>query len=104
MKIPNSIVTPYFQWMYGGGFIGKVTRKGIVFKRGNDIAIIYNEDCKKHESYEMNEYCQKRYEMFLKQYLNNGRSFIESLDAKMDAVMIKHKAELVKMGYWELLK
>jgi len=48
----------------------------------------------------MNEYCSQRYELFLKQWFNNGVSFIEDLTMKGNIEVMRNRQK----SYLELAK
>lgn len=66
-------------WMFNGGYISEIKKNCVVLHKSKNIAKIHC-DGKTAESYLMNDHCAERYAMFLKQYLNNGKSFIDSLN------------------------
>ena len=97
-EIPHSLCTAFMYWMFNGGHVGKVSKEGVLLKKGENVAKIYC-DGKAHPSYKMNEYCVIRYELFLKQWLKYGVKFLNELNACADLKMKKaHSANYLKFA------
>uniref|UniRef100_UPI0028B170F4 hypothetical protein n=1 Tax=Acinetobacter gerneri TaxID=202952 RepID=UPI0028B170F4 len=96
--LPHHISTPFMHWMFNGGHMGSVKKNCIALRKGKNIGKIY---CNGTEqpSYEMNEYCAERFTMFLKQYLNNGKKFIDHLTIEADDLRMAVMANNQKFQY-----
>ncbi|MDV2440327.1 hypothetical protein QR665_12720 [Acinetobacter gerneri] len=79
--LPHNLCTPFMFWMFNGGYISEIKKNCVVLHKSKNVAKIHC-DGKTAESYLMNDHCSDRYAMFLKQYLNNGKSFIDALNAQ----------------------
>lgn len=86
MKLKNSLLFVFMVWMENGGHSLAAKKNMIVFKKNGKIAKVC---CSDSEYLEINDYCQERYAMFLKQWLNNGISFINNLN-RDGAIKIMH--------------
>ncbi|MCH4243711.1 hypothetical protein [Acinetobacter gerneri] len=78
-QLPHHISTPFMHWMFNGGHSAEVKTDCVVLRKNKNIGKIFC-DGTTAKSYLMNNYCAERYEMFLKQYFNNGKSFIDALN------------------------
>lgn len=102
MKIKDSLTFPFVMWMSLGdhSLSGK---KDIIMKRNSKdgtapkVARIYMSD---NDYHAMNDYCKQRYELFLKQWFNNGISFIEDLTMKGNIEVMRNRQK----SYLELAK
>ena len=103
MKLPNSISPAFLEWLDRGGH--KITLKKnlmVIIKDCNGSVkrgVIPFDRHEIKEFYELDEYLSQRYELFLKQYLNNGKSFIDDLNLAIagkfrKAVMMNNLAKV----------
>ncbi|WP_180069433.1 hypothetical protein [Acinetobacter sp. YH12112] len=103
MKLPNSISPAFIEWLDRGGH--KITLKKnlmVITKECNGSTkrgVIPFERHEVREFYDLDDYLSGRYEVFLKQYLNNGKSFIDDLNWAMagkyrKAVMMNNLAKV----------
>lgn len=103
MKLPNSISSAFIEWLDRGGH--KITLKKnlmVITKECNGSVKRGEIPFDRHEIkefYELDEYLSQRYELFLKQYFNNGKGFIYELKLAMaskyrKAVMMNNLAKV----------
>ena len=103
MRLPNSISPAFIEWLERGGH--KITLKKnlmVVTKECNGSAkrgVIPFERHEVREFYDLDDYLSGRYEVFLKQYFNNGKGFIQDLHLAMaskyhKAVMMNNLAKV----------
>ena len=70
--VSKNILMCFENWLIRGGFKGKRTQISVqYFNAKQRLEMDYTG--------RMNKPMKQRYEMFLKQYLNNGKEFLESL-------------------------
>ncbi|QXR27008.1 hypothetical protein [Acinetobacter junii] len=70
--VSKNILACFEIWLIKGGFKGKRTQISVqYFNAKQRLEMDYTG--------RMNKPMKQRYEMFLKQYLNNGKEFLESL-------------------------
>ncbi len=68
----KNILTCFEIWLNKGGFIGKRTQTSVQYFNAKErLEMDYTG--------RMNKPMKQRYEVFLKQYLKNGKEFLESL-------------------------
>ena len=103
MKLPNSISPAFIEWLDRGGHKIELKKNLLVIKKqfsdGVKRSVIPFERHEIKEFYELDEYLSQRYELFLKQYFNNGKSFIDDLNWAMagkfrKAVMMNNLAKV----------
>lgn len=103
MKLPNSISPAFIEWLDRGGH--KITLKKnlmVITKECNGSTkrgVIPFERHEVKEFYDLDDYLSGRYEVFLKQYFNNGKGFIYELNLAMTskyrkAVMMNNLAKV----------
>lgn len=103
MRLANSISAAFLEWLERGGH--KITLKKnlmVITKECNGSSkrgVIPFERHEIKEFYELDEYLSQRYELFLKQYFNNGKGFIQDLHLAMaskyrKAVMMNNLAKV----------
>ena len=103
MKLPNSISPAFLEWLDRGGHKIELKKNVMIVKKqfsdGVKRGVIPFDRHEIKEFYELDEYLSQRYELFLKQYLNNGKSFIDDLNLAMAgkfrrAVMMNNLAKV----------
>lgn len=103
MKLPNSISTAFLEWLERGGHKIELKKNVMIVKKkfsdGVERSEIPFDRHEVKESYELDEYLSQRYELFLKQYFNNGKSFVDDLKWAMagkyrKAVMMNNLAKV----------
>lgn len=97
MQIKESLMFPFVTWMINGNHSLGGKGRSVVMKRNGKIAKIMLSN---NDYLDMNDYCCERYALFLKQWFNNGVSFIEDL-TKQGEMEIK---KLRQSSYRELMK
>lgn len=87
MRLPNSISAAFLEWLERGGH--KITLKKnlmVITKECNGSSKRGVIPFERHEVkgfYDLDDYLSGRYEIFLKQYFNNGKGFIQDLSLAM---------------------
>ncbi|WP_180115174.1 hypothetical protein [Acinetobacter sp. YH12140] len=103
MKLPNSISPAFIEWLDRGGHKIELKKNAMIVKKqfsdSMKRSVIPFERHKIKEFYELDEYLSQRYEVFLKQYFNNGKSFVDDLKWAMagkyrKAVMMNNLAKV----------
>ena len=103
MKLPNSISPAFIEWLDRGGHKIELKKNVMIVKKKFSDGVKRSEiPFDRHEVkefYELDEYLSQRYELFLKQYFNNGKSFIDDLEQAMagkyrKAVMMNNLAKV----------
>lgn len=103
MRLPNNISPAFIEWLERGGH--KITLKKnlmVITKECKGSAkrsVIPFERHEVKEFYDLDDYLSGRYEVFLKQYFNNGKGFIQDLTSAMaskyrKAVMMNNLAKV----------
>lgn len=87
MKLPNSISPAFIEWLDRGGHKIELKKNVMIVKKKFSDGVKRSEiPFDRHEVkefYELDEYLSQRYELFLKQYFNNGKGFIFELNLAM---------------------
>lgn len=103
MRLPNSISPAFIEWLDRGGHKIELKKNVLIVKKqfsdGVKRSVIPFERHEIKEFYELDEYLSQRYELFLKQYFNNGKSFVDDLKWAMaskyhKAVMMNNLAKV----------
>lgn len=103
MKLPNSISPAFIEWLDRGGHKIELKKNAMIVKKKFSDGVKRSEiPFDRHEVkefYELDEYLSQRYELFLKQYFNNGKSFVDDLKWAMTgkyrkAVMMNNLAKV----------
>ena len=103
MKLPNSISSAFIEWLDRGGHKIELKKNVMIVKKKFSDGVKRSEiPFERHEIkefYELDEYLYQRYELFLKQYFNNGKGFIQDLKLAMvskyrKAVMMNNLAKV----------
>lgn len=83
MKLPNSISAAFLEWLERGGHKIELKKNAMIVKKqfsdGVKRSVIPFERHEVKEFYDLDDYLSGRYEVFLKQYFNNGKSFVDDL-------------------------
>lgn len=97
MQIKGSIVFAFVVWMQQGQHDLTERKGNIIMRKSGKTAQIY---WNKGDYFDINDYCQERYLIFLNQWLKGGIDFIDDLKEK--GVMQVNK--LRSKSYMELMK
>ncbi|WOE32786.1 MULTISPECIES: hypothetical protein [unclassified Acinetobacter] len=100
ITLPDSLSSPFIEWLDRGGHGIKVKRNRVTATKGDKVGIIYCENGKTQSHYNMNEYLVERYQVFLKQWLNHDKQFILNLRSAMVGryLACQHQHNLLKMA------
>lgn len=84
-KIHFPLAVPFEMWLLNDGYFGRPDKRlaAVQYTKPEKPSLVIN------GKGVMNEACQKRYAVFLRSYLRNGKSFIESLKAQAPKMMIR---------------
>jgi len=103
MKLPYSISPAFIEWLDRGGHKIELKKNVMIVKKKFSDGVKRSEiPFDRHEVkefYELDEHLSQRYEIFLKQYFNNGKSFVDDLKWAMagkyrKAVMMNNLAKV----------
>lgn len=103
MKLPNSISPAFIEWLDRGGHKIELKKNTMIVKKqfsdGVKRSVIPFDRHEVKEFYDLDDYLSGRYEIFLKQYFNNGKSFVDDLKWAMagkyrKAVMMNNLAKV----------
>lgn len=103
MKLPNSISPAFIEWLDRGGHKIELKKNVMIVKKKFSDGVKRSEiPFDRHEVkefYDLDDYLSGRYEVFLKQYFNNGKSFVDDLKWAMagkyrKAVMMNNLAKV----------
>lgn len=87
MRLPNNISAAFLEWLERGGHKIELKKNLLVIKKqfsdGMKRSEIPFERHEVKEFYDLDDYLSGRYEVFLKQYFNNGKGFIYELKLAM---------------------
>lgn len=81
-RLPNSLCSPFIEWCTRGGHEIQIKKGKVSLKKGKNVGVI-KFDGKIEDDYQMNDYLTERFQLFSKQWLNNGESFVEELSSSM---------------------
>lgn len=91
MKIKKSLLFAFMSWMKNGSHgIAEKKKVIIMTKNGKQETITKGKD----EYLEMNDYCEQRYRLFLKQWLEQGQDFLFELMA-MGMISVKRNRQQI---------
>lgn len=76
MKIKKSLLFCFMIWMQRGHHKLGEKKGKLIMKKGDNVAIV---ELKDEEYVEANEYCLKRYELFLQHWFDAGKKLLNSL-------------------------
>lgn len=79
MKVSIKIEKYFALWMVGGGHVMGRNLDAFTFRRGLKVARINNNRT-------MNKYAEERYLMFLNQWMDKGKVFIQQLNEQMPSL------------------
>lgn len=83
MRLPNSISPAFIEWLDRGGHKIELKKNVMIVKKKFSDGVKRSEiPFDRHEVkefYDLDDYLSGRYEVFLKQYFNNGKSFVDDL-------------------------
>lgn len=84
-KIHFSLAVPFEMWLLNDGYFGRPDKRfaSVQYTKSEKPSLVING----HGV--MNEACKKRYAVFLRSYLRNGKSFIEGLKAQAPKMMMR---------------
>lgn len=103
MRLPNSISAAFLEWLERGGHKIELKKNVMIVKKKFSDGVKRSEiPFDRHEVkefYDLDDYLSGRYELFLKQYFNNGKSFVDDLKWAMagkyrKAVMMNNLAKV----------
>ena len=99
-KLANSISGAFLEWLERGGHKLTIKKNLMVAIKGNKRGVIAFEQHKIKEFYELDEYLSERYELFLKQWLNNGKGFVYELQGAIAGKFFRaqHQNKLMKLA------
>ena len=80
--IPNELCPAFLEWCIRGGHDIKVKKTGVAISKGKNKGTILCNG-KVEPSYLMTDYIVSRFELFSRQWMKYGKTFIEELDAAM---------------------
>lgn len=99
-KLANCVSGAFLEWLERGGHKLTIKKHIMVAAKGNKRGVIPFEHHKIQEFYELDEYLSERYEVFLKQWLNNGKGFVYELQGAIAGKYFRaqHQNKLMKLA------
>lgn len=99
-KLANCVSGAFLEWLERGGHKLSLKKNLMVVTKGDKRGVIPFERHKVKEFYELDEYLSERYELFLKQWLNNGKGFIYELQSAIAGKYFRaqHQNKLMKLA------
>ncbi|AOA58181.1 hypothetical protein [Acinetobacter larvae] len=96
--LPANIAQPFFVWMENGGYEAQIKMDCVVMKKGRAVAkVFYGKE--EQPRYVINDHCAERLDLFLRQYLKNGKGFIGELKAKAEFQTKRNMQKVRELGY-----
>ena len=99
-KLANCVSGAFLEWLERGGHKLTVKKHLMIAVKGDKRGVIPFERHQIKEFYELDEYLSERYELFLKQWLNNGKGFVHELQGAIAGKYFRaqHQNKLMKLA------